>query len=77
MKLFAYDEKHESVNQYVDLGELTNDQIKLVDKIINSLEALGFSDRYRRLVLAESYEIKFENNPPDWWDLGEIIFNRT
>lgn len=54
MKLFSYDEKHHRVNAELDLGELSLEQLELVNKIIDFIDARGITNRYSSLKLADS-----------------------
>lgn len=56
MKMFYYDSRHEEVHNEVDLGELTEDQTILINKIERFLFRSGIIDRhYKHLILAESF----------------------
>lgn len=54
MKLFQYDSKHDRVISELDLGELSDEQNALLDKVLEWMETRLFT-RYNSAVLAESY----------------------
>lgn len=61
MKLFLYDEKHEQVNSYLDLGTLSEREVELLDQVTVWLEREGVLNRYKNLVIAESYKQTYED----------------
>jgi len=64
MKLFIFDEKHQHVNAYLDLGELTDKEMELADHITLFLEREGITDRYKGLIMAKNYTTTYEDGEP-------------
>lgn len=55
MKLFLYDDKHDHVFGELDLGVVSPETNELIEKIISFLEENGITDRYKNIVLGQSY----------------------
>jgi hypothetical protein len=66
MKLFIYDEKHERVNGELDLGDISDTENQLLEKVIAFLDKENITDRYGSLELANgySYYADFEDEFP-------------
>lgn len=63
LKLFLYDDKHGNMVKEVYLGELTDTERNVADKIIQGMEEANFLDgRYRAATIAESYERKLDED---------------
>ena len=70
MQLFIYDEKHEQVPGAIDLGNLTQHEEAIVQKIIAFLDSKQITDRYKRLILANRYRLSFDSGDVE----SRIIF---
>lgn len=68
MKLYNYDSKHQSINGELDLGDITDVESAIVDKLIYFLDEAGFTSRYNGLVLAKSYVIGYDEFPEIFFD---------
>lgn len=68
MKLVIYDGKHERVNDELELGKLTAENEKFIQKIIGFLDKNGMTDRYKQLLVIENYK--------QWYD-EEYGYNRV
>ena len=64
MKLFLYDEKHQQLIDNLDLGNLSNEEIAQINKIIDFLEDNHILDRYKNLTLANKAEVQYEDGEP-------------
>lgn len=62
MKLFLYDEKHENVIDELDLGKLNYKQEMFANDIIKFLEINNITSRYKDLVLAEKYQVTYDED---------------
>ena len=65
MQLFVHDEKHDQIVGTLDLGDITVDEMILVEKIIRYLDTKQITTRYKRLVLAEKYTLIIEDEEPN------------
>jgi hypothetical protein len=73
MKLFLYDEKHHQVYDMIDLGELSNKEIILLQKVAYFLGKNAITDRYKSLVVADSYTQTYpEDESEIEWD-GAVV----
>lgn len=59
MTLFIYDSKHENVGDGLDLGELSPETEKLLDRVIDWLDKKQVTNRYNSLVLAHTYNVSY------------------
>ncbi len=65
MKLFLYDTKHQQVNGSTDLGNLTDSEVALVNKVIAFLyDQLILDGRYRSITLAEDIDVIYDEQEP-------------
>ncbi len=71
MNLYYYDDKHAFINGTLDLGPLTEEQLALLSKVIIFLDQNYITNRYKRLILAESYKSEYDSES----GTSEIIFN--
>lgn len=58
MKLFLHDEKHDQIISEEDFGELTKDEVRLLEKAFSFLEKHHILNRYKKCVLADTYTIE-------------------
>jgi hypothetical protein len=68
MKLFLYDEKHESVIDELDLGNLDAATTAMFEQVIGFLDWNKVTGRYRRLVVADRYRVEYED------DFASVVF---
>ena len=61
MKLFLYDDKHQQVNSYLDLGSLGEREVGMLEQITAWLEREGVLNRYKNVVVAESYKQTYDD----------------
>lgn len=64
MNLYIHDEKHEQIVGELNLGEITEKEKEIIRKICDFLEEKAITNRYKSLVLAESYEVKNDDGEP-------------
>ena len=60
MKIYNHDEKHGRVNGELDLGNLSVDQLDVLQKVICFLQDQEVSSRYHSIVLADNYSIYYD-----------------
>ena len=62
MNLYLHDEKHEQIIGTASLGNLSVEQIEMVQNIIRFLDEYKITTRYKQLVLAKSVEVSWDEN---------------
>ena len=65
MKLFLYDQKHEQIHGEIDLGKIDDKQAVLLEKVIKFLDGQRITNRYKTLIVAESFKITYEDGEPE------------
>ncbi len=65
MKLYYYDAKHEFVIGELELGELTDNEMNIVDSVIEFFAEKNLLDgRYHAALLADGHRIVVEDGEP-------------
>lgn len=65
MKLFILDRKHQKINNQLDLGNLTDREQKLIEKITDFLEQNNITNHYNELKLAELVKVEYTEGEPE------------
>ena len=65
MNMYLYDTKHQQVIAQQDMGDLTETEVALVNKVFDFLQDNLVTDgRYKNLVLAESIGVIYDDGEP-------------